>query len=64
MLIDASSQLFTALEKDNYDFTKITPADEAAMTTPAVVAAEKRVDAYVKADCGIDIGAGAAASSS
>jgi len=64
VLIDASSKLFTALEKDNYDFTKITPADEAALTSPAVVAAEKRVSAYVKADCGIDIGAGAAASSS
>ena len=64
ILIDASAQLFAALEKDNYDFTKITPADEAAMTSPAVVAAEKRVNAYVKADCGIDIGAGAAASSS
>jgi hypothetical protein len=63
VLIDASTQLFSALEKVNYDFTKITPADEAVFSSPAVTAAEKRVDVFVKADCGIDIGGGAAASS-
>lgn len=63
ILLDASAKLFAALKKNNYDFTKLTAADEAAFSTPAVDAASKKVGAYVKADCGIDLGTAAGASS-
>ena len=63
VLVATTAQLDAALAKVNYDFTKITPADEAALDSPAFTAAESKLEAYVKAHCGFDIGAGASASS-
>jgi ribosomal protein L30E len=51
--------LYSAVQKANYDFTKVDPSTLTAMNTPAVKAAEAKVDAYVKVKCGIDVGADA-----
>jgi hypothetical protein len=57
-LFGALDQFYGALAKANYDFTKVDPSVEAPLETPAVKAAEQRVDAYMKNTCGIDTGAG------
>ena len=62
-LFGALDQLYAGLEKANYDFTKVDPSIEAPLETPAVKAAEQKVDDYVKNTCGIDIGGPSAASS-
>ncbi|HEY0870722.1 MAG TPA: hypothetical protein VGD55_10020, partial [Acidothermaceae bacterium] len=59
-LFGALDQFYSALAADNYDFTKIDPSVEAPLETPAVQAAEKNVDDYMKNTCGIDIGGDAA----
>ena len=55
-LFGALDQFYAALQKANYDFTKIDPSVEAPLETPAVQQAEQNVDAYMKNTCGIDIG--------
>jgi hypothetical protein len=57
-LFGALDQFYSALAKNNYDFTKIDPSVEAPLETPAVQQAEQNVDAYLKTTCGIDTGAG------
>jgi hypothetical protein len=57
-LFGALDQFYSALAKNNYDFTKIDPSVEAPLETPAVQKAEQNVDAYLKTTCGIDTGAG------
>jgi hypothetical protein len=57
-LFGALDQFYGALQKANYDFTKIDPSVEAPLQTPAVQQAEKNVDAYMKNTCGIDVGGG------
>ena len=56
-LFGAIDQFYSALAKDNYDFSKIDPSVEAPLETPAVQKAEANVDAYLKNTCGIDTGA-------
>jgi hypothetical protein len=56
-LFGALDQFYSALAKNNYDFTKIDPSVEAPLETPAVQKAEQNVDAYLKTTCGIDTGA-------
>ena len=55
-LFAALDQFYTALQKANYDFTKIDPSIEAPLQAPAVQTAEQNIDAYMKNTCGIDIG--------
>ena len=55
-LFGALDQFYSALAKNNYDFTKIDPSVEAPLETPAVQKAEQNVDAYLKTTCGIDTG--------
>ncbi|BEP12931.1 hypothetical protein acdb102_12420 [Acidothermaceae bacterium B102] len=62
-LAGAVSVLYGAVQKANYDFTKIDTTALSALDTPAVKASETKVDAYVKVHCGIDVGAGASSSS-
>jgi hypothetical protein len=57
-LFGALDQFYAGLAKANYDFTKVDPSVEAPLETPAVKAAEQRVDAYMKDTCGIDTGGG------
>jgi hypothetical protein len=59
VLAAAVTKLYAAVAKANYDFSKLTEADLTAMSTPAVTAAEGKVDTYVKTTCGIDLGAAA-----
>ena len=55
-LFGALDQFYTALQKANYDFTKIDPSIEAPLQAPAVQQAEQNIDAYMKNTCGIDVG--------
>jgi len=55
-LFGALDQFYSALQKANYDFTKIDPSVEAPLQAPAVQKAEQNVDAYMKNTCGIDLG--------
>lgn len=57
-LVTAVSGFEAALAKANYDYTKVPPSALTGMETPQVQAAETRVDAWVKAHCGIDMAAG------
>jgi hypothetical protein len=59
-LLAASDQLWAALAKAGYDYSKLVPADMTALSSPEVVAAEKRLTAYMTTTCGITIGAAAA----
>jgi hypothetical protein len=59
VLAGAVAKLYGEVKKANYDFTKVDPSALSAMDTPAVKAAETKVDAYVKVKCGIDTGADA-----
>jgi len=61
-LFGALDQFYAALQKANYDFTKIDPSVEAPLEAPAVQQAEQNIDAYMKNTCGIDLGGGATAS--
>jgi len=61
-LFGALDQFYAALAKVNYDFTKVDPSVEAPLEAPAVQQAEQNVNAYLKNTCGIDTGAGNAAS--
>jgi len=63
-LFGALDQFYTALQKANYDFTKIDPSVEAPLQAPAVQQAEQNIDAYMKNTCGIDIGSGSQNNSS
>jgi hypothetical protein len=54
----ALDQFYTALAAANYDYTKMNASVMAPLDTPAVQAAEKRLDAYMKDTCGIDTGGG------
>jgi hypothetical protein len=55
-LFGALDQFYGALQKANYDFTKIDPSVEAPLQAPAVQQAEQNVTAYMKNTCGIDTG--------
>ena len=57
-LFGALDPFYEALQKANYDFTKIDPSIGSTLDTPAVKAATDHVDAYIKGTCGIDTGAG------
>lgn len=54
VLVGAINQVYSALEKANYDFTKLDPSLLTAMDSAAVKTAGDHVDAYVKNTCGID----------
>lgn len=54
VLVGAINQIYGALEKANYDFTKLDPKLLSVMDTAAVKAAGDHVDSYVKNTCGID----------
>jgi hypothetical protein len=54
--INAANQFDAGLAAVNYDITKISPSATAAFSTPAVMAAEQAVNAYVKNTCGINVG--------
>jgi hypothetical protein len=58
-LFTATTALFDAVVKANYDYSKIPPAALAGLSAPAVTAAEAHADGYVKTTCGIDVGASA-----
>jgi hypothetical protein len=53
LLFDASNAMYAALEKDGYDYSKLTADDMSALGTPAVAAAEKRLKAYTTDVCKI-----------
>jgi hypothetical protein len=55
VILDAQDRLIAALEKVDYDFTKLPTDALGAMSTPEVEAAGKKLDAYVTDTCGIDI---------
>ncbi|HWJ97910.1 MAG TPA: hypothetical protein VNQ33_07095 [Acidimicrobiales bacterium] len=54
-ILDAQDQLIAALEKADYDMTKIPPAVLKAMHTPELEEASDEVDAYIADTCGIDL---------
>jgi hypothetical protein len=54
VLVNAINQVYNALEKANYDFTKLDPKLLTVMNSAAVKAAGDHVDAYVKTTCGIN----------
>ena len=54
MLVGAINQVYSALEKANYDFTKLDPQLLTVMDSAAVKAAGQHVDTYVKTTCGIN----------
>jgi hypothetical protein len=56
IVLNAVSSLFKALEKANYDYTKIDQTALASLSSPAVTAAEARLAAFVKTDCGFNLG--------
>jgi hypothetical protein len=58
-LFTATTALFDAVVKANYDYSKVPPAALSGLSTPAVTAAEQHADGYVKSTCGIDVGASA-----
>jgi hypothetical protein len=64
LLVTASDSMYDALAKVGDDYSKLTPADMTAFSSPAVMAAEQHLTAYLKGTCGIDIGAQAAAAAS
>jgi hypothetical protein len=55
-LFGALDQFYGALQKANYDFTKIDASVTAPLQTPAVQKAEQNVTDYMKNTCGIDTG--------
>jgi hypothetical protein len=55
LLIDVSDKMYSALAKAGYDYSKLTPADMTAFSTPEVTAAEEHLTAYIKGTCGIDL---------
>ena len=55
VLLAASEKLYQALAKNDYDITKLRPADVTALSSPALAAAEAHVAAYVKDTCGISL---------
>jgi hypothetical protein len=61
VLVAASNVMYDALAKVDYDYSKLTPADMAGMSSPDVAAAEQHLDAYVKDTCGIDLTGGTSA---
>ena len=60
LLVDVSDKMYSALAKAGYDYSKLTPADMAAFSTPQVAAAEEHLTGYIKGTCGIDLASGAA----
>jgi hypothetical protein len=58
IVLGAVADLFKALETANYDYTKIDPKALAALSSPAVTAAEAHLEAYVKTSCGFSISTG------
>lgn len=54
-LLAAQDQVLAALEKVDFDVTKLSPEDMSAVESPEVEAAGKKLDAYVTDTCGIDI---------
>ena len=58
IVLGAVDNLFKALQKANYDYTKIDPAALAAVSSPAVTTAEAHLTAYVKTTCGIALTTG------
>jgi hypothetical protein len=64
VVFGATDKLYAALAKANYDYTKLDPAALADLQSPAVMTAEQHLNDYAKNTCGIDLGGGAAASSS
>jgi hypothetical protein len=61
-LIAASDRMYDALDKVHYDYSKLTAADLAPMSTKDVSAAEQRLMAYTKNTCGLDLTNAAGAS--
>jgi hypothetical protein len=62
ILVGASDTMYAALAKAGYDYSKLTTADMAGLSSPQVTAAEQHLTAYVKGTCGIDLGSGIPAS--
>ena len=58
LLVDVSDKMYGALAKAGYDYSKLTPADMSAFSTPQVAAAEEHLSAYIKGTCGIDLAQG------
>jgi hypothetical protein len=58
LLVGVSDKMYAALAKAGYDYSKLTPADMAAFSTPQVAAAEEHLTAYIKGTCGIDLASG------
>jgi hypothetical protein len=52
-LFAATDAVWAALAKVNYDYSKLKPTDMSALSSPAVVAAEARLTAYMTGTCGI-----------
>jgi hypothetical protein len=62
VLMAASLSMWDALAKVNYDYSKLKPSDMAALSSPAVAAAGKRLSIYMTDTCGLKIGGAATAS--
>ena len=55
LLVGLSDKMYAAVAKAGYDYSKLTPADMSAFSTPDVAAAEEHLTAYIKGTCGIDL---------
>lgn len=58
IVLTAIDNLFKALEKANYDYTKIDPAALSAVSSPAVTTAEAHLATYVSTTCGFSLSTG------
>jgi len=61
-LFGAVDKMYSALAAANYDYSKLDPSVLTSLEDPAVATAEQHVNDYIKTTCGIDTGAGSAAS--
>ncbi len=64
VLVAATDSMYDALAKAGYDYSKLTAADMAGLSSTDVTAAEEHLTAYVKGTCGIDLAGGASVGSS
>jgi hypothetical protein len=64
LLVGVSDQMYAALAKVGYDYTKLTAADMGVFSTPQVSAAEAHLTAYITTTCGLDLPARAASGTS
>src|SRR4051812_22799386 len=57
LLYTAADKVWAALESVHYDYSKLDASNMTALSTPGVVAAEKRLAAYMSGTCGLTMGA-------